>query len=139
MRSFDPAAFARGLALPGSAHTRPDVVVLPGSRPVAPAAPVRLGEVGAGPQSPWLPVWEGALLLAIAWLVGWPIVALVLAGAAARARAALSPAAGFAALVLASVLIDGVGVHLSGWGGWVAAALAVLPGWALVVRRRDAA
>jgi hypothetical protein len=84
-------------------------------------------------------VWAGALLLAIGGLAGWPIASLLLDAEPARARAALAPAAGFAALSLASVLIDGVGLHLSAAGGWVALALAALPGWAVLARRRAAA
>ena len=84
-------------------------------------------------------MWSGALLLALAGLVGGPIAALLLAAEPARARAALAPAFGFAALLLASVLVDGLGLHLSGPGGWVALALAALPAWAVVVRRRPAA
>ena len=138
VRAFDPQAFARALALPGSTRVQPDVVILPGSRNPAPPTPDRLDAVGGGPQSPWLPVWAGALLLAIAGLVGWPIASLLLDAEPARPRAALAPAAGFAAVSLASVLIDGVGLHLSAAGGWVALALAALPGWALVARRRAA-
>jgi hypothetical protein len=138
VRAFDPPAFVRALALPGSTRVQPDVVTLPGSRALAQATPDRLGAVGGGPQSPWLPVWSGALLLTIAGLAGWPIASLVLEAEPARPRAALAPAAGFAALSLASVLVDGVGLHLSATGGWVALALAALPGWALLARRRAA-
>jgi hypothetical protein len=139
VRAFDPSAFVRALAVPGSVRVQPDVVSLPGSRTLAPATPDRLDAVGGGLQSPWLPVWSGALLLAIAGLAGWPIASLVLEAEPARPRAALAPAAGFAALTLASVLIDGVGLHLSATGGWVALALAALPGWAVLARRRAAA
>jgi hypothetical protein len=139
VRAFDPTAFVRALALPGSTRVQPDVVVLPGSRNPAPATPARLDTVGGGPQSPWLPVWAGALLLAIAGLAGWPIASLVLEAEPVRARAALAPAGGFAALSLASVLVDGVGLHLSAAGGWVALALASLPGWAVLARRRAGA
>jgi hypothetical protein len=46
---------------------------------------------------------------------------------------------GFAALMIASVLVDGAGLHLSGAGGWIALALAAAPGWAVVLGRRATA
>jgi hypothetical protein len=138
VRAFDPGAFAHGIALPGSTRAASDVVVLAGSPPVPPAGPERLGAVGGSLQSPWVPAWEALLLLVIAGVVGGPIAGLVLPSEPARARAALAPAAGFGALILASVLVDGIGLGLSGVGGWVALALAALPAWVVVLRRRRA-
>jgi hypothetical protein len=133
VRSFDDGSFRRALSIPGTTRVAAGVVVLPGSPPAGEGA--SLGTVGAGPQSPWLPVWEAALVLAIAWAAGWPISALLVPAESHPVRAALAPACGFAALMLASVLVDGIGLHLSDAGGWVALALATVPAWAVLVLR----
>jgi hypothetical protein len=137
VRAFDPAAFDRALSVPGAKRLAPGVVALPGSAPVGAASAT--SDIGAGPRSPWLPVWGSVLLLAIAAVVGWPFTGLVPGGRAGRLRWALAPAFGFGALMLASVLVDGVGLHLSAAGGWVALAVAAVPAWvALVWRSRRA-
>jgi len=131
LRTFDARAYSEALATRGHEVFGPGIVALPPSvlrTPIdimTPAPP----PLGPGPQSPWLPVWEGALVLALAALAGWPLGALLVRGAGLRVRAALAPSLGFAALTLASVAVDGVGLHLSSAGGWVALAIAVLPGW----------
>jgi hypothetical protein len=139
LRSFDARAYAEALATPGHSVPAPGMVALPPSvvrTPIDVTTTVPT-QVGPGPQSPWLPVWEGVLVLALAALAGWPLGALLVGGAGPTARAALAPSLGFAALTLASVAIDGVGLHLSSAGGWAALALAVLPGWiAFALRTR---
>ncbi len=131
VRAFDPVSFQRALSVPDAKRIAPGVVVLPGSAPIA--ATSSASGVGSGPQSPWLPVWASALLLAIASVAGWPFTALVLDRNAGRLRWALAPAFGFAALMLASVLVDGAGLRLSGAGGWVALAVAAVPAWAVLL------
>jgi hypothetical protein len=131
VRAFDPVSFQHALNVPGAKRIAPGVVVLPGSAPIeAISSP---SGVGSGPQSPWLPVWDSALLLVIASAAGWPFTALVLDRNAGRLRWALAPAFGFAALMLASVLVDGAGLRLSGAGGWVALAVAAVPAWVALI------
>ena len=50
--------------------------------------------------------------------------------------AALSPAMGLGAMMLAGVVVDSIGIRLVGWGGVLALAIAAVPGWILAVRRR---
>jgi len=141
LRSFDARAYSEALTTRGHDVVGPGIVALPPSvirTPIDIMTPTP-PPVGPGPQSPWLPVWEGAVLLVLAALAGWPLGAIFVGGAGPRARAALAPSLGFAAMTLASVAVDGVGLHLSSAGGWIALAVAVVPGWiaVVVIRRRD--
>jgi hypothetical protein len=136
---FDAPAYRSTVALPGSTRVAPGVVALPGfGLPSAPAPGLApsLSEPGAGPLPPWTPVWFGPALLAGLAGLGWPWARLALPTARAADTAALAPAFGAAALSIASVAVDAVGLRLSGAGAKVALALALL-GWAgLVTRRR---
>jgi hypothetical protein len=138
VRAFDPRAFGRARSLPDATRAGPGVVALPGSPPTAPVS--SSDATGAGPQSPWAPVWEAILVLAIACAVGWPYTAM-LPHMDGRLRWALAPALGIAALMVASVVVDGIGVRLSDTNGWLAPALAVVPAWGLMIwmHRRPAA
>src|SRR5207244_222026 len=104
VQSFDRVSFQRAQSIPGATRAASGVVVLPGTPP-----PVRAGSssaVGPGPQSTWLPVWEGVLLLAIAWLAGWPLAELLLSQEAGPIGSPLALTFGFAAIMLSSVLVD---------------------------------
>jgi hypothetical protein len=130
VRSFDPASF-RAEAAKMLGPPPPAVLVL--STPRVPPTPARLAAsgpnaVGPGPQSPWTPVWLGALLLAASAFAGWPWAAVSISGESTICVPALAPAFGLAALSLASVLADGVGLRLAAAGGWVALVIA-LSGW----------
>ncbi len=136
VRSFDPDRFPAASALPGAVRIAPGVVALPGSDP-RPARPAVVGadrpgqaEPGAGPLSPWLPVGLAVVLLMGSVLIGWPWSRLALPGASAADVGALAPAFGAAALSLAAVGVDAVGLRLSGPGAYVALAVALI-GWPL--------
>jgi hypothetical protein len=133
VRSFDRAGFASASALRGAQPIAPGVVALPSwtPRPVDPARlPGPLGEPGAGPMSPWLPVGFAAALLAVFAAIGWPWSRLTLPAAAPANAGALAPALGAAALALGAVLADAAGLRLSGSGA-IAALLVALLGWPL--------
>jgi hypothetical protein len=135
---FDAPAYRSTVALPGSTRVAAGVVALPGFG--LPSAPVpglarSLSEPGAGPLSPWIPVWFGPALLAGLAGLGWPWVRLGLPAARAADTAALAPVFGAAALSIAAVAVDAVGLRLSGAGATVALVLALL-GWAAAATRR---
>lgn len=144
IEAFDREGFAEVLALPGTTTPGPGVAALPGRTgvPCGPACPPNpaLTEPGAGPLSPWLPVWLAPALLALLGLLGYPWTRLALSGSDSSIPVALAPAFGLAALSLASVLCDVLGLRLSGAGGWVALAVAA-SGWVLsaLLRGREAA
>lgn len=130
VRSFDPVSFRVGVA-GGLRPAAPGVLVL--SSPPLPPGPAGTASsgpdaAGPGPQSPWTPVWLGALLLAASAVAGWPWAALAVPRAGGLGVPALAPAFGLAAVSLASVMADGVGLRLAGAGGWVALIIA-LSGW----------
>jgi hypothetical protein len=131
VRSFDPASF-RAAVTGGLLPAAPGVIALssppPFPRTLSPSPSGGADTAGPGPQSPWTPVWLGALLLAGSALVGWPWAALSMSGESTICLPALAPAFGLAVLSLASVLVDGVGLRLAGAGGWVALIVA-LSGW----------
>jgi hypothetical protein len=144
IEAFDPRRYAEVLALPGATRVAPGVAALPGRSgvPCGSACPrdPALTEPGAGPLSPWLPVWLAPALLVLLGLVGHPWTRLALSGSESSTMMALSPAFGLAALSLAAVLCDVAGLELSGPGGWAALAVAA-SGWVLspVLRAREAA
>ena len=137
VRSFDPARFPAASALPAAVPIAPGVVALPDSDPRAAVSPARAAmpaaqvEPGAGPLSPWLPVGLAALLLAGFALIGWPWTRLALPSSSAADIAALAPAFGAAALSLAAVGADALGLRLSSAGAYAALVLA-LTGWPLM-------
>jgi hypothetical protein len=123
---------------PGSL-VAPNVAVVSGPRPRA------LVEPGPFPRGPRGVVPTGVLgvgTLAVLVLIGmgWALVALP-RGLRPFELVALSPAIGIAALVGAGIVVDAVGLRLSGPGGFLAPILAALAGgivaW-IVSRRRSA-
>ncbi len=144
IRSFDGGGYAAAAALPGSKLLAPGVVVLPGypgepRPPGAPAQAAGLTEPGAGPLSPWLPVWLAPLLLLGFGLTGWPWIRLALRAAAGSHALALAPAVGIAALGLGAALADAVGIRLSSPGGTAAMVVVALIGWAALAWSRHRA
>lgn len=135
LRSFDRAAYRAAVALPGSRMLGPGVATIPGFNPPPPADTQPLSE--ETPFSPWTPVWLGSLLLVLVTAVGWPWSRLALPGSDSLARLALSPAIGVAAIGMASVAVDAVGLRLGDAGGHVAAALALGLGLIAVASERS--
>lgn len=133
LEGFDPEAHREATALPGARALAPGAVLLPGSAPPAPPAPVdpAFTEPGVGTFSPWTPVWLAPLLLTVLAGVGWPWVRLALPGTDPSLRAALAPALGAAAVALASVVVDAVGLRLAEGGAPASLALAGLLPWTL--------
>jgi hypothetical protein len=136
IQAFDPRRYPRAAALPGSVPIARGVVALPGFRGAAVGCPPSCGanpsgDVGAGPFSPWKPVWLAPVLLAILAIVGAPWSV-----ATSRRRGlGLAPAFGLAALSLAAILTDAAGLRLGSVGGWVALTLALGSGLALAAAR----
>ncbi len=118
---FDRVAYQDALAMPGRVPLAPGVVALPGFTGAGGGAPPgssALASPGAGPLSPWLPVWLAPLLLIILGLIGWPWVAATLP-ARGRIRPALAPVVGLAAISVAAIAADVAGIRLHGWPGVV--------------------
>jgi hypothetical protein len=141
IRSFDAKGYAAAAALPGSKVLAPGVVALPGylGEPPptgAPSLSVALTDPGAGPLSPWLPVWLAPILLAGFGLAGWPWIRLALPGADRSRTTALAPAVGIAALGLGAVLTDAVGIRLSSGTGTAVTLVVALTGWAVFASSR---
>jgi hypothetical protein len=140
VQGFDPAGFRTASAMPGSRRIAPGVVVLPGiGSPVGAGSglPGALTQPGAGPLSPWTPVWLAAALLAGLGAIGWPWARLSLPAAANGDLLGLAPVFGAAALSLAAVAADAVGLRLGGPGAFVATAVAA-SGWlAFALARRS--
>jgi hypothetical protein len=144
VRSFRAAGAPAPTAVPGETAIAPGVSAVPGMTGTPASGttglPAEETRPGAGPLSPWLPLLLAPALLAILAALGWPWARVALSGAHPRAWAALSPSFGAAALGLACVAADAVGLRLSGAGGFVALGLAA-SGWVLwvVARRAPAA
>jgi hypothetical protein len=138
VHAIDRSAFADGAALPGARLLGPGALTLPGFDPSPAGRPPSSGrstDPGAGPQSPWTPVWLAPAILALLAVAGWPWTRLSLPEPApATVRLALAPAFGVAAISLVAVAADAVGLRLSGPGSWAAAAAVVL-GWAILPAR----
>jgi hypothetical protein len=141
LRSVDPAGYdaARSLpavmADPSTYAPAPGVVLLPGSIPPAAASPAAgsspsNGAAGAGPMSPWTPIWLGPAVLLLLGAVGWPWAVAGLGGSSRSLRPAVAPAAGLGAVSLAAVAVDAAGLRLSGGGAYVAVGGALLAGLA---------
>jgi hypothetical protein len=142
LESFDRATFEAALDLSGSTPIGPGVVALPGFSAVPDTGTetaAALREPGEAPMSPWTPVWLAPLLLVIVTALGWPLVLLALRQSEIVTRLALSPAFGIAALGLASVAVDAVGMRLSDAGGYIAVGLTVVAGLLAVALDRRAA
>ncbi|MDP9329718.1 MAG: hypothetical protein M3P11_03615 [Actinomycetota bacterium] len=130
--SFDPRGYRDAMAMAGSRQLAPGVVVLPGFvGGVGVGAPsgAALTSVGAGPLSPWLPVWLAPLVLAVLAVAGWPWARLSLKSASATLRAALLPAFGIASISLTAIALDAFGFRLSGWAGHAPFVLATACGF----------
>jgi hypothetical protein len=129
LESFDRATYDTALDLAGSTAIGPGVVVLPGFAGIADAGDsAALSEPGEAPMSPWTPVWLSPLLLVIVTALGWPWALLALRESGVLTRLALSPAFGIAALGLASVAVDALGMRLSESGGYIAVGLPLVAG-----------
>jgi hypothetical protein len=139
VHAIDPTGFSRAAVLPGARLLGPGVLALPGFDPkpgVGSADPARLTEPGAGPMSPWTPVWLAPMLFLLVAVTGWPWARLGLpAPTPAAVRTALAPAFGVAALSLAAVATDAVGLRLTGPGGWLSLIVALSGWWILGARR----
>jgi hypothetical protein len=127
VEAFDGPGYQAARASPGVVPIGPGVVTIAGfeGNPCAPGcAPIEEAarEPGPGPFSPWQPVWTTPLLFILLGLAGIPWAATV--GPPRRALL-LAPAFGLAALALASVVVDAIGLRLASAGGWVAFGLAV--------------
>jgi hypothetical protein len=127
IRAFDPRPFRS--APPGSRAIAPGVLALVPGRWCGAGCGRAGAAVGAGPASPWLPVWLSPVLLAMLGALGLSWSTLAMPGRPLLVRLSVAPAFGVAALSLGSVAADAVGLRLAGAGGWVALALAAL-GWA---------
>ena len=95
-----------------------------------------LVEPGPGPLSPWTAVWLAPLLFALAAMLGVPWSTLALPETDRLLRVALAPAFGTAAVGLAAVGADALGLRLGSAGTWVAVAAAAT-GWPLVAFARS--
>jgi hypothetical protein len=136
IEGFDPTGYRAARALPGAVRLGPGAVALPGfsGLPCGPACGQNTGALrdpGPDPFSPWLPVWSGLVLFGLLAVIGVPW-----AMAISPSRVALAPAFGLAALGLAAVVIDAVGLRLSSSGGWVTFAVALGAGLIAVTVRR---
>ncbi len=142
VRAFNPAAFRAALAIPGSRRLAPGVVSLPvGSPPAArPAArvPADAGPAAVDPglMSPWTPVWLAPALLALAALLGWGWAAAALPRSRRAVHLAVAPGFGLAGLMLVAVAGAAAGLPLAGAGAWIAAAVTLAGGLAVLVARR---
>ncbi len=107
VQAFDPAAFRRATAIQGGRGSRiiaAGVVALDGYRGGRCCPPKGSGDAdpGAGPLSPWEPVWLAPALLLLLWAAGIRWSRLALPSSGVLVRLALAPAMGVAALSLAS-------------------------------------
>jgi hypothetical protein len=136
LESFDAGTYREALALPGAAPLGPGVVRVSGPSP-AHLSPTEEAAVGGGPFSPWTPAWVAAAVLAVLWSVGWAWSRAALPHADPLVRRSLGPAFGMAALSLASVAVDSLGVRLGGAGAAVALAVAAAGGLAALAARRS--
>jgi hypothetical protein len=131
LESFDRATYEAALDVSGSTRIGPGVVALPGYAGVPDTGTetaATLREPGEGPMSPWTPVWLSPLLLVVIIALGWPWALLTMRESEVLTRLALSPAFGIAALGLASVAIDALGIRLSDAGAYIAVGLTVVAG-----------
>jgi len=129
IKAFDPNGYAAAANLPGAPFVSPGVAVLPGAQHLGCGLArctqfADLGTPGAGPFSPWLPVWLAPLLLLLLTAVGLPWARAVLPSRPLGTLTALAPAFGLAAIGLASIVCDAAGLRLGHAGGFVAGAVA---------------
>jgi hypothetical protein len=134
VQAFDPAAFRQATAMGGGRGgliIAPGVVAVGGYRGAGCCPPQGSAytDPGAGPLSPWEPVWLGPALLLLLWAVGLRWSRVTLSGSGLLVRLALAPAMGVAALSLASIAVDAAGLRLARAGGWVALAIALMAPW----------
>ncbi|TMK79094.1 MAG: hypothetical protein E6G47_08890 [Actinobacteria bacterium] len=131
-------AYQDALALPGHVTLAPGVVALPGftgANGGLPPNSAAFTSPGPGPLSSWLPVWLAPLLILVLGVIGWPWVASTFPGRR-RIAAALSPAVGLAAISVAAIVTDAVGLRLQGWTGVVPVMAALGGGLAMLARSR---
>ena len=79
-------------------------------------------------MSAWLPMWAGAVTLAILLAVGFVWANVVDPASDGLTRLGLAPAIGIAVIGLAAIVVDSSGLKLSGNGSVLAATLAVALG-----------
>jgi hypothetical protein len=134
LEGFDPDAYRAALR-DGAWIERSDGVLTlgPGSMPVdalrsAGLKAAALSEPGPSPMSPWVPMWAGAVTLAIIVAVGFVWANVVDPASDGLTRLGLAPAVGIAVLGLAAIVVDSLGLKLSGTGSVLAATLAVALG-----------
>jgi hypothetical protein len=145
--ALDARAYGEALDVPGRVAIAPGVVALPGftGAPRGSAEPggPSLTSAGAGPLSPWLPLWLGTILVLALGAIGFPWVVASMPGANPRIRAGLAPAVGIAAVSLSAIAVDTLGLRLGGWGAIVALLLVVGSGLLVLAvstrRRREPA
>jgi hypothetical protein len=132
--AIDVASADRAREISGTRRFGADAVLLPPRRGDRVRA---LGSAGAATlMAPWSVVLGAPLLLAAFGAIGLGWTSWSLRGRPALVRFGLAPAVGAAMLMVASVVVDLVGVRL-GSGGWVVAVvLAILPGGVLAIASR---
>jgi hypothetical protein len=111
----------------------PSVIVLSGPRPAAPVAPP---PIPTGPRTIVQGAGLGAATLIVLGLLGlgWGL-ALVPDGLRSFEVVALSPAVGIGFLLMGGIVMDAVGVRLTGWGGIATLVVTAAAGWAMAGRR----
>lgn len=143
LEAFDRLRYREALRLRpkgaqvAAVNPAPGVILLPGftgSRPVH-GLPAALSAIGSGPLSSWLPPPLALLIVLVLTGVGWGWARVALPHIDAVTRLALAPAFGLAAVGLASMIVDLIGIRLAPWGG-PAALLLALAGPAALWRRR---
>jgi len=142
LEAFDPIAYRAARGNSNWSEQSNGVLVL-GSGPLPGDGEIRpidgrpgLRDGGPPPMSAWLPVWAGAVTLAILIAVGLVWTKAILPRSDQLVQLGLAPAVGFAALGLAAIVVDASGSRLSEGGGVVAAMLALGLGATAVVIQR---
>jgi hypothetical protein len=134
--AFDATTYRHSAAMSGARQLAPGVVAIAGfdgDRPCPDCGtlPPALTDPGSGPMSPWLPVWLAPVLLLVLAALGFPWSRLAIPDAEPITGLALAPGFGLAAVALAALVMDAVGLRLADVGGWAALTLAAT-GWVLL-------
>jgi hypothetical protein len=139
LMGLDPQGFGQALDM-GGRRLGPGVAVLRGFERAKPSRPLpeEWTDVGAGPISPWLPVWLSPVVLAALALIGWPLAAVALPRVDRVIVWSLAPALGLAAVGLSSWVLDAVGFRLAKAGGVLAVVFAIAGALAAWLARRRA-
>jgi hypothetical protein len=140
LMGLDPQGFGQALDM-GGRRLGPGVAAMPGFEGARPSGslPAEWTGVGAGPISPWLPVWLSPLMLAFLTAVGWPLARSFVPTVDRLIAFSVAPAFALAYLALTSWFVDAIGVRLARGGGTLATALTVAAGsWWWIYGRRTA-